>query len=397
MKDLLQNKDMCCGCGVCELVCPSKCIYFEKDVIGAEYPSVNQTECIKCGACEKVCPMQKDFSKNQIGKEVFAAYSNDPGIRFRGSSGGMFETISKKIIELGGSVFASKFDSKMHLKFFEAKTLSEVQEMTKSKYVQSKCIDVFPLVKQRIVDHKTVLFCGTPCQVEALKNFLGVFSTWNSLYLADFFCHGVPPQSLFDMCRKYVEKKKHIQILDYQFRAKKHNGATPHYLKVKYETEGGIIKNKMMLYLKDPYYLGFQKYITLRDSCYDCPYGSGNHAADITLGDFHEIEKYVPEINRFDGVSTVIINTDKGKRIWDSISDQITVHSLSLDVLLRDKTIYFGGTPIPNERDAFLKDMKQLDFEFVVKKWFDCKKEIIKEIYYFLPANIRKLIKKILH
>ena len=35
------------------------------------------------------------------------------------------------------------------------------------------------------------------------------------------------------------------------------------------------------------------------DRCEHCPYGFGNHKADITVGDFHNINRYVKEINRF--------------------------------------------------------------------------------------------------
>ena len=65
------------------------------------------------------------------------------------------------------------------------------------------------------------------------------------------------------------------------------------------------------------------KLITRYHSCYQCPYGSGGHCGDITIGDFHEIDKYVNGINRFDGVSTVLTNTQKGEKLWKKIEGGI--------------------------------------------------------------------------
>lgn len=386
-------KELCCGCGTCELVCPKKCISFNEDVIGARYPIININECVNCGKCESVCPIQNYPKDATVGLQVFAAYSKNPEVRYRGSSGGMFETISDYVIRQGGSVFGSKFDDNLKLKCFEAKNLLEVQQMTKSKYLQSDCSNMFPVIKQRIEDGITVLFCSTPCQINAFKKYIGQLSKKENLFLIDFFCHGVPSQSFFDKCIDFIEKKNNIQVVNYYFRTKIKKGATPHYYTLLYE-KNGVKHKKISLYYKDPFYLGFQKYITLRDSCYDCMYGYGNHGGDITIGDFHDIDKYVTGINRFDGVSTIIINTNQGKKLWEKISNELIYQELNINKLLEDKIIYSGGSKKPAFREEFIDDMRDQDFSFVVNKWLNSKKEWKKGIYYNLPAIIRKYLKR---
>lgn len=388
------DKSLCSGCGACALVCPKKCISYEKDVLGSFYAKVEKKDCIDCGACQKVCPIQQTFESNDIGLQAYAAYAKDDKTRFRGSSGAMFETVSEWIIKQSGSVFACDFDDNFKLRMVEATSIDEVRKLTKSKYLQSEAAYIFPTIKERVKQGKAVFVCSTPCQIAALKKYLGIVSSSDNLYLMDFFCHGVPSQELFDKCIDYVEKRTGIEITSYEFRSKKKNGATPHYYTIKYKKNGDE-KRKTDLYMKDPYYLGFQKYITLRDSCYQCPYGLGNHTADITVGDFHDIDKYIKDINRFDGVSTVIVNTDKGQKIWESIANSLVVQPMDINQLYSDHQIYAGGTSIPKRREEFVRDMNELEFNQVAEKWFNSKKEWKKAIYYRFPRFIRERIKTI--
>lgn len=388
------DRTLCSGCGACAQICPKKSISFEKDTLGSLYARVDEKTCIDCRACELVCPLQQTFDAHHIGKCAFAAYAKDNGIRFRGSSGGMFETISAWIIKQNGSVFASRFDDSLKLRMVEATTLDGIRQVTKSKYLQSDVAYIFSTVKERVKEGKTVLVCSTPCQIAALKKYLGRYSKADNLFLMDFFCHGVPSQDLFDKCINYIESRDGIEVQSYEFRSKKKNGATPHYFTIKYK-KNDRVKKKTSLYLNDPFYLGFQKYITLRDSCYHCPYGAGNHAGDITVGDFHDIDKYIKGINRFDGISTVIINTDKGQQMWKNIEDSVVLYPMNLHQLSIDKQIYSGGTKEPQGRSEFIKDMGDLEFEQVVLKWFNSKNEWKKAVYYCLPKFIREQIKSV--
>ena len=339
-----------------------------------------------------VCPIQKSFGQGVIGEKAYVAYAQNEKIRLNGSSGGVFETLADWVISQQGSVFASKFDENLKLRMFEAITCEEVKTLTKSKYLQSEVCARFPDIKERIKEGKAVLVCATPCQIAALRNYLGKAADADNLYLLDFFCHGVPSQELFDICKEYVEKRDGIRIIGYEFRSKVKNGCTPHYYTLKYiKSERKLTKTR--LYLRDPFYLGFQKYITLRDSCYHCPYGLGNHAGDMTVGDFHNVDRYLQGINRFEGCSTVIINNNKGGIMWDAVQDSLVVHEISVERLYHDHEIYAGGTQEPPKRRDFLDDLELFPFDRVAHKWFNPNKEWKKIVYYNLPAFLRKRLK----
>ena len=391
-KIITDEQKLCSGCGTCALVCPKHCISYRTDILGSLHAYVDSEACINCGVCSIVCPIQKSFDRRIVGQQAYAAYARDNKVRFSGSSGGVFETLSNWVISQKGRVFASKFNDDLKLQMYEAVSADEVKQLTKSKYLQSDVAFCFPTIRERVKQGVTVLVCATPCQIAALKGYLGKEANSTNLYLIDFFCHGVPSQKMFDKCIEYVEKQNNIRVVGYEFRSKIKDGATPHYYTLKY-LKNGQVRKKTRLYLADPFYMGFQKYITLRDSCYHCPYGAGNHVGDITIGDFHGIDKYIRGINRFDGVSTVIINNDKGNTIWKSVCDTLMVHEIDLELLLKDRQIYSGCTIEPLNRKELLSDLNNLSFDQVVKKWFSSKHEWKRIIYYHLPSCVRRRVK----
>lgn len=48
---------LCCGCGVCSLVCPVGCISMDEDACGFTIPTIDQGVCVHCGRCWDACPM----------------------------------------------------------------------------------------------------------------------------------------------------------------------------------------------------------------------------------------------------------------------------------------------------------------------------------------------------
>lgn len=384
------NPSKCCGCLACSVVCPQKCIESIEDAAGFVIPKVDTSKCVQCGRCEKVCPIQKTYPTVDFSdKSVYGAYSKDADLRKRASSGGMFETAAQLVLAQSGSVFGCKFNENLKLNMQEATSIDEVRKLTKSKYIQSRCHDMFPIIKQRIEQQKQVLVCATPCQIAALKNYLGSLSQSQNLFLMDFVCHGVPSQWLFDKNKAYIEKKLNGCLENYAFRYKPLHSTTLHYVLYQYQTNK-ISSQKINFFFEDPFYLGYEKYITLRDSCYQCPFGAGNHQADITIGDLHEAETCWQEVNRYEGVSKVIINTQKGQQLWQQMESKFHLCQLAVEYAR-----LYGPTPIPAKRNTFIEDLKTLPFERVINKWLNSRKEWKKAIYYRLPDWLRLSIKTV--
>lgn len=384
---------LCCGCGACASVCPSQCIRMVADEYGFVSAAVDPEKCVGCSACEKVCPFRNYTIGKNCDHKAFAAYAKQTDVRFSGSSGGIFGLLSDQMLQNGGIVFGAAFDDDLQLRCTPARTKEELKPLMKSKYLQSDLGQTFQQVKSLLDSGKPVLFTATPCQVMALKLYLK--RPYENLLTVDFLCHGVPSQSLFDRCRAYSERKHDLHILRYQFRAKKKHGATPHYFHVAYEKNGREFE-KTLLYLKSPFYLGFQKYLTLRDSCYSCPLSGSNRCSDITIGDFHTIERYRKGINRFDGVSTVVLNTQKGASAWAAVAPRTEAYPVDFETLLDNGELMTGPTEKPADREAFLRDLRDEPFETVVARYFNTNAEWKKSIYYKMPRPVRKCLKKMM-
>lgn len=385
MISIKKEKD-CCGCGACSVACPQKCIEMKEGTLGHLFPSVDYQICISCGICNTVCPMLNQESDKVIQQKVFAAYAKNKDVRKRGSSGGMVETFSEMLLEKNYIIYGAAFDEKLSLKCTRAENSNELKILLKSKYLQSDLSPKYQEIKQYLDNGKNILFISTPCQVRALKLFLK--KNYDNLITIDFFCHGVPSQKFFNECIGYDEKKNRIKIKTFTFREKKKNGSTPHYFSV----NGG----KPSLYFKSTFYMAFQKYICLRESCYDCIFAGADRDSDITIGDFHEIDHYMKGINRFDGVSTVIINSQKGNELFELVCDKLNYFEMDLNKLINDKVCFSGGTKRPLQRDDFIKSYNDDLFDVFVQKHLNIKKYRVQAIYYNLPKFMRRILKRVI-
>lgn len=57
---LFINKNNCCGCSACYVICPVKAITMAPDLEGFLYPQVNEDLCVRCYQCIRVCAFKTD-------------------------------------------------------------------------------------------------------------------------------------------------------------------------------------------------------------------------------------------------------------------------------------------------------------------------------------------------
>lgn len=66
------GEERCVACGLCEEICPAKCIYIRPGVQPGEkdrYPEIfelNVARCVVCGFCEEVCPKEAIVMSNEV-------------------------------------------------------------------------------------------------------------------------------------------------------------------------------------------------------------------------------------------------------------------------------------------------------------------------------------------
>ena len=114
--------------------------------------------------------------------------------------------------------------------------------------------------------------------------------------------------------------------------------------------------------------LYFSNMIT-RPSCHECKFANMNRVGDITIGDFWGIEKKYPELDDELGVSLAIINTFKGKRLFDKIIGD--VHAIKCN---RDDCLQYNlqkPTGKSSKRDIFWKDYFEQGMVYCLIKYTD--------------------------
>ncbi|MFA5338279.1 MAG: Coenzyme F420 hydrogenase/dehydrogenase, beta subunit C-terminal domain [Candidatus Omnitrophota bacterium] len=312
----LAEKEKCTGCSSCYNICPVNAITMVEDEEGFLRPQINK-DCTNCGLCSNVCPEISGFkperSKNPI---VYAAWSLDKSVRMKSSSGGIFSILAEYALERGGVVFGAVFDENLKVKHAPALKVDDLSRFRGSKYVQSEINDSFRQIKKHLDGNKKVLFSGTPCQAAGLLSFLG--KDYDNLIVCDVICHGVASPKVFEGYLKYLHSTIGAKVTAISFREKCFGWNNPS-VKLIFENN----RERVTPHNKDEFFMGFLNNMYLRPSCGICRYATIPRIGDVTIGDFWRIgEDRKFEYDTFNGVSAVLINSEKGSNVFNSCRDK---------------------------------------------------------------------------
>ncbi|MHA1410885.1 MAG: 4Fe-4S binding protein, partial [Candidatus Odinarchaeia archaeon] len=236
------DKNLCCGCGACEQICPENAIHMEQDKEGFFYPVVDEERCTGCGMCAKVCPMKDGgyYNKSALkNPNVYAAYHKDEQVLNNSTSGGVFTAVVQAFCDKDYVIFGASFDKDMVVKHTFVTDSKNISKFRGSKYVQSEVGSSFDSARKFLKEGKRVLFSGTPCQIAGLKGFLR--KDYESLLTVDVVCHGVPSPSIFEKYKQYLTRKYKKDIVGINFRDKSKRRWIKPYGTVKFE-DGQILR-----------------------------------------------------------------------------------------------------------------------------------------------------------
>ena len=312
----LLDSNQCTGCSACFSICPKGAISMEDTIKGFFVPQISSEICIECGLCRRTCP--EINSQNTVfysPKEVYLGKNVDE-IRIASSSGGMFYSLAKEIIDRDGTVYGAKFNSNLMVEHGRAHNDEGIKEFCGSKYIQSSVGNVYALVYNDLKENKWVYFSGTACQVAGLISYLNLKKcNIDKLITQDFICHGVGSPSFFTYYKQLLEKKFKSKIVKFNFRGKPSS----------YKLQNSVIdfqngkKYIVASTSQDLFYFHYFKNLIVKSSCFSCKYANVNRVADITLGDcYHPSEEQI--INDGFGISYLQINTAKGLELWESLN-----------------------------------------------------------------------------
>ena len=355
----------CCLCKACLNICPAGAIVFDREEHTFLYSRINQTKCVHCGGCEKVCPsLHPERRKPGSPRRVYAAKNRNTQERLRSSSGGIFIALAEKMIGNQGAVCGVVFQEGFQARHIVTRDVYTVQKMQGSKYVQSDLGLSFRQIEKLLAAGTPVLFCGCPCQVAGLKSYLG--GDHPSLYLVDLICHGVLSQGLLDSYLQYLENKYRAKITDFQFRSKAlgwHNSA----VSVSFANGKRLLEPMTVNAYMKTYFAG----ITQKEACFSCPYKGFQSGADITLGDLWGAETLLPQWDDNRGLSAVLIHSEKGAKLFDSLQT-IEAREFPLESVIQYNRNLLEPTHRGGDRQRF--------FAYAAKNGYEkCWKDLMQE------------------
>lgn len=348
----------CIGCGACKAVCPVGCIMIKR-INGQYMPAVDRTKCTRCNLCENVCVA---LGSNHLRyKNIlcsYLGYAVDSTIRFASSSGGVFYALAQEFVKNNGIVVGASFDHEFNVRHIIADSIDALEQLRGSKYVESNASDIFYRVRSLLEKGQKVLFSGVPCQIGALQTYLS--KNYENLICCEVFCHGAPRSGVFNSYLQYLQNK-YGGIKSFNFRSKKYGWDNPAY---EITTANRIILQE---HRKNIYHLMFGYHLSLRDSCYVCQFRKAKRIADISLGDFWGIENYYPFVETKYGVSAILVNSEKGKRLI--VNPQLFLYPCQASEIFEKNTWMISHFEKPKEQCAFINDYNNMGSDAFFTKY----------------------------
>lgn len=380
----LIDKNRCYGCAACAQKCPQQVITMERDATGFLFPVIDQKHCVHCGLCLSVCPANVDIIQ-ECKPTVYGGYAKNQKIRYESSSGGVFTILSESVIDMGGTVYGVAYGKSIrHIGHIPVQDKSELKRLRGSKYVQSDIGTTYSSVQKDLRSNIPVLFSGTACQIAGLKSFLG--REYDNLLCVDVICHGVPSPLMWEKYLDSVEQKYHSEIINFEFRSKRYS-----WKDFGIKKQLGESKEKFEFAFENSYFRFFNSNLCLRPTCYDCKFKGIRNLSDISLGDFWNVNKIISDQDDGKGLSIILINTDHGKRFFESIKDNLILidRDITYEEACKCNRAISDSMKTSPQRSEFFRDLTSMKYDAVVKKYAPlAKKHKLKSI--ILRAGLPK-------
>lgn len=372
MIDVVKNG--CYGCEACVDACPFNAISMVADKMGFRYAKVDTDKCTNCGFCDKICPIETSIIPKASNPDVFEARHQNLSEVRSSRSGAAFVALSDVILGKTGVIYGACIDSNLHVCHKRAITKQVRNSFKGSKYIQSKTSGIYKQVKSDLQQGTPVMFVGTPCQCAGLANYIPERLQAN-LILVDMVCHGVASDSVWSDFIKMIETREKKKIKSVDFRDKCIYGWSGLH------RESFIMSDDKKIVMPVTFYQSF----LLRPSCHACQFTSVKRVSDITLGDFWNWRQGGKIDNCDDlGVSMIMCNTEKGKKLLELASDDLIVNKVDLKDVIQPNLQ--RPTPIDPLSKQFETDYTTFGFEYVRRKYYKV------PILSMLKYRIKRLI-----
>lgn len=330
---LTRGKNLCVSCEICKSICPVNAINMEYE--GGQFvPILDEETCIECGKCFEVCPgidinqyEGDDFKKWLTGKyiEGYAAYTKNRDILKKSTSGGVITQLLIELLKKGDHEGAFVLPFEMFKgeppKLELARSEEELKASSKSKYLPASFFEVAEKLRDKSNTNYAIV--GTPCQLKGIKNFIQLEDIdEDNILLLGLFCDKTLNLNFLDYFEKKFSKgEENLKKFDYK---NKEKSGWPGDCKLYFDSGRELfIDRSQRGKVKDYFQL---------ERCLYC-LDKLNRQADISFGDCYINGKENPER------SSIIIRTEKGKKVWEKHKDSFTWEESSVTSIMRSQVV----------------------------------------------------------
>lgn len=312
------ENNLCVSCGLCAGVCPKKCISstFKS---GSYLPTIDENSCVNCGRCYNICPGKsadyvtpyKDKKMPDIffGQSIkcWAVQTKDAEVLAQSTSGGAVTTLVKNLLQ--DKVYDAAFlvdtynhDEEIFTNLYSAE--SDFANTPKSRYLtvnQSRAV-AYMLENP----DKKLILVGTSCFIQGILNVIAQFKlNRENYFLAGLFCDKTMNYNVWNYFKAFGGADKFF------FRTKESKG-WPGEVGIEFKGQKTFLERPMRIKMKDFFCVERCRY------CLD----KLNQFADISFGDNYTKTPLPAQMDSALGVSSLIIRTERGARIFDNYRDK---------------------------------------------------------------------------
>lgn len=314
------RNNICLGCGICEIMCTTKCIAFDVE----QRMIFDKKKCVNCGLCIKYCP---SISSNRNDKEELlhermrGTYINsyvgrikDLVLLRKTVSGGVvtktiLELLKKGTYEFAVGVDSVTFNEQVKMKVYDLSTYSDL--IPRSVYVMPTYKDIIQYINDN--SEKKGIIVGSGCVIKTLRNYIreSIKLSEDNYLLIGLFCDATLNHNICNYLRRIGGEDKSYTKLE--FRSKIKSGWPGNLL---LKTDNG----KEVSIPREERYKVVSLFKNRR--CMLC-LDHMNTQADISIGD-----NYTGEHSDLLGSNSIVIRTTKGMDALNLVRDNMILYEV---------------------------------------------------------------------
>lgn len=130
-----------------------------------------------------------------------------------------------------------------------------------------------------------------------------------------------------------------------------------------------------------------------RPSCENCKFKGYKRVSDITLGDFWGIWDIAPEMDDNKGTSVVLIQSEKGERLWNEIRAKIRYKEVTAEQVSQYNPSMLTASKANEDREEVLEKIRTGGFEVCRELFVEKRLSVFCKVKWKIGRAVRRMLR----